>query len=213
MALQNRVAPDGSLHSAEARGTLTGNRGIIHDPDTKLPIGRRWTTKAWIACALEWKGVRRDVWGRNRQGRPGWSELFFLDEVTALAAGHRPCFACRRADAKRFAEAFAIGNELSRLDAPGMDEILHCERRLSSQQPPRAIAPGTAAGLPEGAMIASGDRFFAVRGAQALPWSFKGYGAPVAPAGLSGAILVTPLCVVAALDAGYRPQWHLSAGA
>ncbi len=213
MPLQNRVAPDGSLHRTTMRGMLTGNRGVVHNPDTKRLAGRRWTTKAWIACSLHWKGVRRDVWGRNRQGRAGWSELFFLDEVTALAAGHRPCFACRRADALRFAEAFADGNDVGLLNAPGMDEILHRERRQSTLQPSLALASGELRALPDGAMIAAGEQFFAARGGRAAPWSFEGYGKPVALGGLCGATLVTPPGVVNALRAGYRPQWHPTASA
>ena len=215
MPLQNRVAPDGSLHRASARGMFTGNRGVIHDPDTKRLSGRRWTTKAWIACALHWKSVRRDVWGRNRQGRAGWSELFFLDEVTALAAGHRPCFACRHADARRFTGAFAAGNEISSLYAPAIDEILHRERRQSSRQLAYPIAPGELRALPDGAMMASGDKFFAVRDGQAMPWSFDGYGVPVAFSDLPQAQLsmITPRSVVNALKAGYRAQWHPSASA
>lgn len=215
MPLQNRVAPDGSLHPASARGMLTGNRGVIHEPDTKRLSGRRWTTKAWIACALRWKGVRRDVWGRNHNGRPGWSELFFLDEVTALAAGHRPCHACRRNDARRFAGAFAIGNDITAPDAPGMDEILHRERRQSSRQLPCALTAGELHALPDGATIASGERYFAVHDGRSLPWSFDGYGAPVAFADLPQApvSLVTPPSLVNALKAGYRPHWHASAGA
>jgi len=91
MPLQNRVTPFGDIIATPARGMFTGNRGIIHDPATRTLLRRRWTTKSWIVCACEWKGIRRDVMG----GR-SWTELFFLDEATALAAGHRPCFLCRR---------------------------------------------------------------------------------------------------------------------
>ena len=100
MPMQNRVDPIGSIRAVEARGMFTGNRGVIHNPATKTLLGRRWTTKAWIICARESKGKRREVMGRNAPGGgAGWTELFFLDEVTALAAGHRPCFTCRRAEA------------------------------------------------------------------------------------------------------------------
>ena len=89
-ALQNRVAPDGSLHAVPDRGTLMGNRGgRLHDAHGRL--GRaRWRSKAWIACRLTFRGRKRAVWDAS------YSELFFLDEATALAAGHRPCFECRR---------------------------------------------------------------------------------------------------------------------
>ena len=108
MPLQNRVDPFGEIHAVDARGMFTGNRGVIHDPDTKTLLKRRWTTKAWIICSCELQGPQADVMGRNaRSGGAGWTELFFLDEVTALAAGHRPCFACRREAAKAFASASA----------------------------------------------------------------------------------------------------------
>ncbi len=212
MSLPNRVAPDGSLHAVAMRGMLTGNRGIIHDPDTKTATGRRWTTTAWIACALQWKGTRRDVWGRNREGgsKPGWSELFFLDEVTALAAGHRPCFACRRADAVRFEAAFATGNKLDACNAKCMDTRLHRERLLSRRDKPRVLRRADIATLPAGAIIKAGYTFVALLDGKALAWDFSGY----RPADLPHeAILVTPDCVVNALRAGYQPQWHVSADA
>ena len=90
MPLQNRVTPFGEIVAIRERGTFTGNRGIIHDPETKTLLRKRWTTKAWIVCRLDFKGIRRDVMARR-----SWTELFFLDEATALAAGHRPCAAAR----------------------------------------------------------------------------------------------------------------------
>jgi hypothetical protein len=92
--LQNRVTPFGDVVAIAQRGLFIGNRGIIHDPATKTLLGRRWTTKAWLVCLLDYKGRRREVMGVR-----SWTELFFLDEAVALAAGHRPCFFCRRADA------------------------------------------------------------------------------------------------------------------
>ena len=89
--LQNRVTPFGDVVAIPQRGLYIGNRGIIHDPATKMLLGRRWTTKAWLVCVLDYKGRRRELMG----GR-SWTELFFLDEAVALAAGHRPCFFCRR---------------------------------------------------------------------------------------------------------------------
>ncbi len=110
MPLQNRVDPFGAIYAVSARGLFTGNRGVIHDPATKTLLSRRWTTRAWIVCECTFRGRRRDVMGRNApSGGAGWTELFFLDEVTALAAGHRPCFYCRRAAAVDFARSFAQG--------------------------------------------------------------------------------------------------------
>jgi len=209
--LRNRVAPDGSLHALSARGLFTGNRGVIHDPETRIATGRRWTTRAWIVCACRWKDVRRDVWGRNgREGRAGWSELFFLDEVTALAAGHRPCFCCRRERATQFAKAFALGNGLPTVSAPRIDAILHRQRLLSGTGEPPALTMTELAALPDGAIAAVGDAFHALRAGMLLPWSFEGYGTP-ADATARVVRLVTPPATVAALRAGYRPRWHDSA--
>src|SRR5271167_825449 len=99
--LQNRVTPFGDVVAMSQRGLYIGNRGIIHDPATKTLLGRRWTTKAWLVCVLDYKGRHREVMvGRS------WTELFFLDEAVALAAGHRPCFFCRRADGEAFRAAW-----------------------------------------------------------------------------------------------------------
>src|SRR6185295_16764435 len=116
MPLQNRVSPFGELVVSHARGTLMGNRGgRLHDDKRRL-TRRRWVSRQWICCVLEFKGRRRNVWGRY------YTELFFLDEVTALAAGHRPCFECRRKDAERFALLFS--GKKQRATAVSMDKIL-----------------------------------------------------------------------------------------
>jgi len=99
--LQNRVTPFGDVVAIAQRGLFIGNRGIIHDPATKTLLRRRWTTKAWLVCVLDYKGRHREVMG----GR-SWTELFFPDETVALAAGHRPCFFCRRRDAESFRAAW-----------------------------------------------------------------------------------------------------------
>lgn len=216
MPLQNRVDPFGQVHAVQQRGLFTGNRGVIHDPDARALLKRRWTTRAWIACDLVHpQGKRRDVLGRNGpNGGAGWTELFFLDEVTALAAGHRPCFYCRREAAKRFAECFAMGSGLVAPKAAEMDARLHGER-FASGAPPVPIDRRELPELPDGTMVCRGKESFAVRGGFALPWSFAGYGAPreVAAWTASDLWLLTPPSTVAALRAGYRPAWHPSAGA
>ena len=123
MPLQNRVTPFGDIIATPHRGMFTGNRGIIHDPETKTLLNRRWTSRAWLACVCEFRGRRRRVMG----GR-SWTELFFLDEATAFAAGHRPCFFCRRDDATRFRAAWERGNGVSNLRANDIDAVLHRER-------------------------------------------------------------------------------------
>jgi hypothetical protein len=126
MPLPNRIRPDGSLFADPARGLLFGNRGgKFHDPATKALPTRLFATKQWICCVLSFKGRQRDVWGRY------YTELFFVDEVTALAAGHRPCVECRRADAHAYRAA------LGRRARTCRGAALPCDRRAA-----RSRAPG-----------------------------------------------------------------------
>ncbi len=167
MPLQNRVSPDGSLHGVAARGLFMGNRGgRIHDPGTRSLTRRRWASKAWICCVTSFRNRHRIVWGRS------YTELFFLDEVSALAAGHRPCFECRRGDAIRFAEAWAHGQgEPERARAAAMDISLHGER-TTSERP--MLTPLQAAALPDGAFVALDNRPFALRRACPAAMVFRG---------------------------------------
>jgi hypothetical protein len=210
MPLQNRADPFGDIHAVAARGMFTGNRGVIHDPATRTLLRRRWTTKAWIICACSYKDrPPRDVMGRNgRDGGAGWTELFFLDEVTALAAGHRPCFLCRREAATRFLGAFGRAFGIDAPKAPQIDARLHAERLASrnSGEPMPIEEPAT---LPDGAMISAGGDAFAIRDGVALRWTFDGY----EPAGRADALagkarLITPPTTVAILRAGYAPVWE-----
>lgn len=203
MPLQNRVTPFGDLVATSERGMFIGNRGIIHDPATRSLTGRRWTTKAWIVCACQFKGRQRDVWATR-----SWTELFFLDEATALAAGHRPCFECRRAAAKAFAEAWAIGNRTPLPRAAEMDAALHAER-IEKRRKRRHALPRVA-GLPDGTMLAAGDTAYLTKAGRLLRWSFGGYAPADTPA--EPLELLTPPSSVAALRAGYIPQVHPSAG-
>jgi len=204
-ALQNRVTPDGEIVSDPGRGLLMGNRGCLHGRDRELGVAR-WRSKLWICCVLEWKGIRRDPMPPRR-----WTALFFLDEATALAAGHRPCAHCRRADFLAFAEAWRRGLGLAaRPRAPEIDARLHAER-VDSRTRRQRTQPVPAAGLPDGAMIRHGGGAGLVRSGRVLPWSFAGYGAPAALAPEAQVELLTPLATVAALAAGYRPLLHPSA--
>lgn len=214
MPLQNRVAPDGTLHADKARGMLLGNRGILHDPGAKTLTGRRWTTKAWIACALSFKGRRREVWGRQiGSERPGWTELFFLDEITALAAGHRPCFFCRHAEAVNFLKCACIGLDRPQMRAPQLDRLLHGERRLSARSAATVLDRRELEELPDGAVVATPDGFFALRRGRAMSWRHRGYAkpAPLHEIANGPISLITPRTVIAALGAGYYPAWHPSA--
>jgi hypothetical protein len=211
MPLANRVDPFGRIHAVPARGMFTGNRGVIHDPSTKTLLRRRWSTKAWIVCDLVHpRDKTREVFGRNAPGGgAGWSELFFLDEVTALAAGHRPCFYCRREAAKRYAGAFSDASGIAAPKVTEIDARLHAER-LAAGASPRELTEAEVRALPDGAMVAFDAKPFAMKGGALLPWSFAGYcDAPASCRSLSaGANLLTPPTTVAVLRAGYRPAWH-----
>ena len=202
--LQNRVTPFGEIVAIPQRGMFTGNRGIIHDPRTRTLLSRRWTTKAWIVCACEYKGVRRDVMG----GR-SWTELFFLDEATALAAGHRPCFFCRREAAEAFRAAWARGNGGVRPYAPQMDAVLHRER-LESGRKRLHLLPLPINELPDGVLVATGTASYLIAGGRTFRWTETGY--QKHRRSLSDAKLVTPPSTVRALCAGYRPILDPSAG-
>jgi hypothetical protein len=199
MPLQNRVDPFGNLFSTSARGTLMGNRGgKIHTGDRKL-TRRRWSSRQWICCVLDFKNRQRDVWGRF------YTELFFLDEVTAFAAGHRPCFECRRKDANRFAMLFS--GVKNRARAPAMDDILHAERLDGDA---KRLHRRKVNSLPDGVMIRIGDEAFAIRGKRLLRWTPAGYKpGPVRPRDITVDVL-TPPSIIAVLAAGYQPVWHRS---
>ena len=152
--LQNRVTPFGDVVAISQRGLYIGNRGIIHDPATKTLLGRRWTTKAWLVCVLDYKGRRRELMG----GR-SWTELFFLDEAVALAAGHRPCFFCRRADAQAFRAAWGKVKGGKAPLAPEIDAVLHEERLDRGRKRVHAFSDPVAE-LPDGAVIvAAGEAY------------------------------------------------------
>lgn len=215
MPLRNRVDPFGVIHAVPERGLFTGNRGIIHDPDTRTLLKKRWALQAWIICVCEFRDVRREPMGRNGAGgKAGWTELFFLDEVTALAAGHRPCFFCRRERASDFVQRFgaAFGNAEPR--APQVDKRLHRERLASGGRPPIVAADGLA-GLPDGAMVAADANAYALRGGKALRWAFAGYDEPVGFDRLAGRPLglLTPATTLSVLKQGYEPVWHPTAEA
>jgi hypothetical protein len=205
MPLQNRVDPFGELFATPSRGLFMGNRGgRIHTDDQKL-TKRRWASRQWICCVLDFKGRQRDVWGRY------YTELFFLDEATALAAGHRPCFECRRKDAERFAELWRqVFKLVSRPRADAMDRVLQDER-LNGRA--KRLHRRNIDGLPDGVFVAREEGACAVRGNTLLRWTPVGYGArKVRPRGAMIDVL-TPPAIVGVLAAGYRPHWHPSAEA
>ncbi|MBA7484625.1 hypothetical protein ES707_20155 [subsurface metagenome] len=203
MPLQNRVTPLGDIVADPNRGLFTGNRGIIHDPATRTLLRKRWSNPAWLICVCEFRGRRRKVMG----GR-SWTELFFLDDATALAAGHRPCFYCRRDDANRFRAAWEKGNRVADVLAPDIDAVLHRERFASGKK--LHALPMRLDKLPDGAMVQAGEESFVIAGGKPLRWSFAGYRKVE---GLTGeAMLITPPSTVRAMAAGFGPVLHPSAG-
>lgn len=196
MPLQNRVTPFGEIIATSARGMFTGNRGIIHVAEGQRLGNRRWTSKAWLICSCDFQGRKREV----MTGRT-WTELFFLDEATALAAGHRPCFLCRRPAAMQFRDGFA--------DAPSaqvMDARLHAERLAGRQQRQHPLPDGP---LPIGIMAAAGETAW-LWAERWLRWSVEGY-SPAIPPRLEA--MLTPPSTLSVLRSGYRPILHPSARA
>jgi hypothetical protein len=200
MPLQNRVTPFGDIVAIAQRGMFIGNRGIVHDPATRTLLGRRWTTKAWLVCLLHYKGQRREVMSRR-----SWTELFFLDEAVALAAGHRPCFYCRRQDAEAFRAAWARGRKVALPLAPQMDAVLHAERLDRGRKRLHAI-PGPVDELPNGAMIAADSAAYTLVRGRAFRWTEQGYSAAQEIPRAAG--LLTPPSTLLAMRAGYRPRLH-----
>jgi hypothetical protein len=203
MPLQNRVTPCGDIISTPQRGLFTGNRGIIHDPATKTLLNRRWCSKAWLTCVCEFRGRRRDVMGTR-----SWTELFFLDEATAFAAGHRPCFYCRRDDANRFRAAWEKGNGVANVRATDIDKVLHRER-LDGRNKRLHELPMPIDALPDGAMVQAGESSYLIARGRPLLWTFDGY--REAQNAIKDAMLLTPPSSVCALNTGYRPLLHSSA--
>jgi len=196
MPLQNRVDPFGHIFAKPHKGSWMGNRGgRLHDEHRH--IVKRWTNRTWIICVLAFKGRRRTIMGPNT-----YTELFFMDEATALAAGHRPCAECRRADYNAFKVAFIesqarLGVTIS--TAADMDRILHQQRT----ERPRPMA--NASDLPDGAMAAFEGKPWLKLGYHLHLWTPGGYADRMALPGQDIEIL-TPAATLAVLRAGYRPQ-------
>jgi hypothetical protein len=205
MPLQSRVSPFGELFADSSRGLLYGNRGGRFHGDDKTLAARRWASRAWICCLTSFKGRHRPVWGK------GFTGLFFLDEVTAFAAGHRPCFECRRKDAEEFARLWPGRRKRNdRAYVAEMDVILQAERLVGREKRAHRLA---AVELPDGAAIVmpgNEKQAAMVRGAKLLRWTSKGYvAAGRCPRGEIE--VLTPPSILAVLEAGYRPLWHRSA--
>lgn len=193
----NRVSPFGVLEPDPARGTLMGNRGCLVNARGELT--RRWQLERWITCVLEFRGRR----GHPMMTPRRYTQLFFLDDATACAAGHRPCRECRRTEADAFHRAW---RQTHRADTtyPAMDARLHRERTVGAQRAARADR------LPDGAMVAHEARAWLVCDGTLLAWSHAGYTdrreLPRGPV-----TVLTPPSTVRILAEGWRPRLHPSA--
>ena len=203
MPLQNRVAPTGELVAHPGRGLVYGNRGCLHDTDGR--IRRRYNGRLWISCRLEFKG-----WHRHPLLQPGrFTELFFLDEATAFAAGHRPCALCRREDYNRFGEIWREKHPTQR-KAVEIDAQLHGERLDGRAQ---RLHDARLGDLPDGAYVLRKGEPWLVLGAELLRWTPGGY-TDRASRPVGSAVLITPPSLVQVLRTGWEgvvPLVHPSA--
>jgi len=207
MALQNRVTPTGEIVAAAARGLFMGNRGILHDDRRQL--GRsRWKHKAWIICLLCFRGRKRVPMTPHR-----YTELFFFDEAVAIAAGHRPCYECRRRAYRDWCVAWQAGLGSPGLPRAGeMDARLHAER-VDPRTRRQRVWSAPLDDLPDGTYLLAEEHPHLLWRGRLLPWSQDGYRAAVPrPSGVRMTVL-TPLAAVAVLRGGYRPIVHASADA
>jgi hypothetical protein len=197
MTLQNRVTPLGALIRDPARGLVYANRGCLHDAEGR--VRRRYNGRRWIACRLQFRG-----WKRQRLLQPGrFTELFFLDEATALAAGHRPCALCRREDYNRFT---AIWREQhpEQNGADAIDAQLHRER-LDPDTRAHLCHEARLEGLPDGAFILRDGNPWLVLGDELLAWTPAGYSLRERRPATARALLITPPSSLAILRAGWEP--------
>lgn len=203
--LQNRVDPWGQLHAVPARGNLMGNRGVLHEGQT---IVRPWKSQAWVTCVLDATFQKRSPFS------PGtYSELFFLDEATSFAAGHRPCRVCQRQRHDAFNGAWTSANKPSepgaRLPIAEIDKALHKERARPDRT--KRTCRATVSELPPGTFFEHAGQARLVWTTGHLVWSFQGYtrAEPIDP-GVEVEVL-TPRSIVQLFASGFRPCVHASA--
>jgi hypothetical protein len=188
MPLQNRVTPRGQIVCASERGTLMGNRGVLHGPTQR--IIRPWQLIRWISCVTEFRGRRRPG------GAPG-------------GGGHRPCAHCRHADYQRFRRAWSAARGLEPASAEAIDRVLHEERLIGRREQRTHVEPRV--DLPDGAIVSLDGEAYLVRADALLPWSFGGYGVPRAGPLPASVEVLTPRSAVDALRGGYVAELHPSA--
>ncbi len=205
MPLPNGVDPSGTINQTCPQARWLGNRGVLHDVNRVL--FRQWATKSWVTCALHYKGISRKPLMQPKR----YTELFFLDEATALAAGHRPCAECRRAEFNRFKATWIRGNPERATDGPlsasQVDNSLHADRIGPNGD--RVTFNDAFSSLPDGAMLLLDGRPHLKWKGKAFQWSDAGYSMAAADdLGNTVVTVLTPRSTVLALRAGYVPQVH-----
>lgn len=185
-----------------------GNRGILHNANNE--IVRPWAHKSWVTCLLSYKNIKRP----KPFSTGNYSELFFLDEATAFAAGHRPCSHCQRERSKLFKAAWLDANipraENLNISLPKLDAQLHEERALRGGM--KITYQESLSSLPKGAMFSHNGVFFLVGENGYLPWAFSGYGSAVKLHPTTMVSVLTPKSIVATFTNGFQPHLHPSAG-
>ena len=207
MPLQNRVDPWGQLQAVNSRGAWLGNRGIIHNE--KKQIVAQWRSNAWITCQTQFKGRLNPVFAPN-----SYSQLFFVDEATAFAAGHRPCGECRRDRYKEFKAAWIQSNrgqiEIENPSVIDIDKILHSERVFEDKK--KRTFEAKIGSLPQGTIIEHEGKALLLWQDKLHEWSFDGYSQSQSSLSPSLSVeVLTPPSIVRLFASGFTPQVHVSA--
>lgn len=205
MTLQNRVDPKGNLHAVPDRGTLMGNRGILHND--KKQIVRPWAQKSWITCSLTFQNEKRKLFSQG-----SYSELFFLDEATSFAAGHRPCWQCQRDRYIPFKNGWMKANLSTPTPAAysikKIDDVLHTERVINNGE--KQTFDALLADIPDGTIVEHGDQKYLRWKDRCHPWSFQGYGKAVDLPLTTNVKVLTPKSIVRLFASGFVPNVHFS---
>ncbi|MCA0327328.1 MAG: hypothetical protein LCH89_17260 [Proteobacteria bacterium] len=202
--LENRVNPWGQLCAVADRGSLMGNRGILHGSSNE--ILRQWAHKSWVTCLLSYKGIKRP-----KPFSPGnYSELFFLDEATAFAAGHRPCTFCQRERSMSFKKAWLSANvpieQQSNFRLSSLDAQLHQERVANGGS--KNTYEAHVSELPNGTIFQHSGHAYLIADGACRQWSFQGYAVSQSPPSSAMVSVLTPRSVVAAFLQGFQPKVH-----
>ena len=205
MPRQNRVNPFGEIIATQNRGMFMGNRGVLHDQEGR--IQRAWHGKRWLVCVLEFRGRKRTVMSPRH-----YTELFFLDEATALAAGHRPCAECRRERFNAFRYAWRLEEYSHPPTADEIDNRLHTERLAPDKK--KKVHLANLADLPNGVFVRMadwGENAYLVWNDRLLLWTAGGYSGQKKRPHDAKVVVLTPKSTVEAIRAGYVPEIHPSA--